>query len=1213
MINEKSARASLNLKASICTDSPVGADIFAFEDPEARIQENTGIERAGGVTNVYEKEATFATAGRKSVYTKSGDLLQVDANDDVRINDSAIGNVGHLAVIARDSIPGYSDAAWTATNTIIGIVKVGSTIRVDEYSPETGLVINTRTTTFNMPTVKITNVALIKYTGMAFADNLQFILSNDLISYLLSESGTATEPLGGQTWTNRTSANAQAWQSVCWSPTLSLFCAVALDGLVAAQIMTSPDGVTWTARTSASARQWRSVCWSTNLNLFCAVAADGLVATQVMTSPDGITWSSQTSASAQQWQSVCWSPALGMFCAVANNGAAGVQIMTSTNGTAWTSRTSASARQWSSVCWSAELGLFCAVSNDGAVATQVMTSANGTAWSSQTSASAQQWQSVCWSPALGMFCAVANNGAAGVQIMTSANGTAWASRASVSAVPWSSVCWSVNLGLFCAVATTGPAGGQIMLSSDGITWYGQTGGGVQLMSVCWSPTLNLFCTVAQTGVVAVQVETGVQLSTGLSFGWKFEAARYIVGAQGRSGTWFIGNVSGTPVAITDATWCVIDQFEGIGYSRAVLTFDVKKNTANLLTGIGVVGHNQAGTYSATTVYYGVALAAVTVTFGENVSGPGYAEATFTRSDTGTNIYYYQAPVMGHYPGIWYDYQQSQTHTLCNGYGRLTDFVGNDRGNTCSLRVPMINGRPSMLSAGYLGSENMLPFDCLGVPLTNLGEFDEYFVPHVVDTITRLNCIYRYNGILFWFIIANRSMNAGNAIQRISDNIYMITCLSPINCVDVANRSLTLGSNDYNGRMLLRSVAAIIATAKAVGVMQGQHVNSIDTGDKLVTQTFSSATNLIPGIELPSFVDRDASDFGVNIYLGDVYSTTYQAVNVTAAKGGLADTLYIADTRIPFAMGYSFMATVMQTEIETIFIGVGALGSADVVYDYLCYELGNQTPGMYEAFSLFGQTYLFDGNNIYIASFSGPIYSGKEVPLCPATGTVYIASSPTLIYFLSGFDNSIYTFDGGRALTKLIRMNDIDTILQGVFNVRDNTLLLETTTSLLWVRDGVITENVKKAAQTDLGLYDTQSGIYIANTTMSWQYNYSASGMTSIVELSWRSAYHGLLNNVLSIATTWIITLYSATRQTAVVTLTCYSFDQERTATNTVSLTILPADWDTQGFYRCRIQPQNQLALASSVKASSPQKITIADVSVEYTGDASAVTAASRSR
>ena len=50
--------------------------------------------------------------------------------------------------------------------------------------------------------------------------------------------------------------------------------------------MTSPDGVNWTIRTSAADNSWRSVCWSPELGLFCAVADSG-TGNRVMTSPDG--------------------------------------------------------------------------------------------------------------------------------------------------------------------------------------------------------------------------------------------------------------------------------------------------------------------------------------------------------------------------------------------------------------------------------------------------------------------------------------------------------------------------------------------------------------------------------------------------------------------------------------------------------------------------------------------------------------------------------------------------------------------------------------------------------------------------------------------------------------------------------------------------------------------------------------------------------------
>jgi len=173
----------------------------------------------------------------------------------------------------------------------------------------------------------------------------------------------------GITWTIRVSAADNNWYSICWSPELSLFVAVAATG-TGNRVMTSPYGTTWTIRVSAADNDWQSVCWSPELSLFCAVAYSG-TGNRVMTSPDGITWTIRVSAADNNWWSVCWSPELSLFCAVAATGT-GNRVMTSPDGITWTIRVSAADNEWTSVCWSPELSLFCAVAYSG-TSNRVMT------------------------------------------------------------------------------------------------------------------------------------------------------------------------------------------------------------------------------------------------------------------------------------------------------------------------------------------------------------------------------------------------------------------------------------------------------------------------------------------------------------------------------------------------------------------------------------------------------------------------------------------------------------------------------------------------------------------------------------------------------------------------------------------------------------------------------------------------------------------------
>jgi len=296
-------------------------------------------------------------------------------------------------------------------------------------------------------------------------------------------------------WTIRNSAADNDWVSVCWSPELGLFVAVAVSG-VGNRVMTSPDGITWTIRSSAVDNNWVSVCWSPELGLFVAVAYSG-TGNRVMTSPDGITWTIRSSAADNSWVSVCWSPERGLFVAVANSGT-GNRVMTSPDGITWTIRSSAVDNNWYGICWSPERGLFVAVAYTG-TGNRVMTSPDGITWTIRNSAADNSWRGVCWSPERGLFVAVADTGT-GNRVMTSPDGITWTIRNSAADNNWRGVCWSPELGLFVAVANSG-TGNRVMTSPDGITWTSRNSAADNSWSsVCWSPELGLFVAVSYSGV-----------------------------------------------------------------------------------------------------------------------------------------------------------------------------------------------------------------------------------------------------------------------------------------------------------------------------------------------------------------------------------------------------------------------------------------------------------------------------------------------------------------------------------------------------------------------------------------------------------------------------------------------------------------------------------------------------------------------------------------
>ena len=322
-----------------------------------------------------------------------------------------------------------------------------------------------------------------------------------------------------ENWTARVSPADHDWRSVCWSPTLSLFCAVASE-VTGTKVMTSPDGVNWTAH-DVPEKEWTSICWSHVLSLFCAVAAmtgNNSDTQQAMTSPDGINWTLRTtpggggSNDGYIWSSICWSPGRSIFFAVASYRPADFPLdtvaaksMFSSDGINWNTWNVANG-EWQSICWSPGLELFCAVSSAQCALNRVMTTPNEyTSWNYRE-AFQEEWQSIAWSSELDLFCAVAKSGT-GNRIMTSPDGTNWTLRDSPADVAWESICWSANKSLFCAVSSSD---NRVMYSSDGIEWTLDAGAlDNAWQSVCWSPSLGMFSAVAGSGVGNRIMTTGV--------------------------------------------------------------------------------------------------------------------------------------------------------------------------------------------------------------------------------------------------------------------------------------------------------------------------------------------------------------------------------------------------------------------------------------------------------------------------------------------------------------------------------------------------------------------------------------------------------------------------------------------------------------------------------------------------------------------------------
>jgi len=500
---------------------------------------------------------------------------------------------------------------------------------------------------------------------------------------------------------------------------------------------------------------------------------------------------------------------------------------------------------------------------------------------------------------------------------------------------------------------------------------------------------------------------------------------------------------------------------------------------------------------------------------------------------------------------------------------------------------------------------------LGVPISEVGAMDvSEYVPCFVQSFPvsgYQDACFIYNSDNGFHIVYISDVIT-NRIKRVGSGIWDISSASPTSLYKEGDLNLSLGQTDYNNRAIswAAKVATQVLMTSIISYANGLY---IDNGEKLMFDSMSGygiaahfATNpLARGsiVEYPVFIKEN--------YIGsNVSNSPGQIVQIPNTES----LIYVPSQNIPVPKGVIYSEGAANTESSTLFTQNG------MPY----YAIGSDVPKRYQAFSLFSQTYLFDGSVIRLANIVNGILQNDITQqasiVCTATGMQYIATSPTEAYFLSAFDNSIYTFDGGRALTKQKRMSQLANIVDGVFNVRDNTLLMETAAEFVWIRDGVVTINTKNTDQADVGLFSTNQGLYIMSdaTRNVYRYTYKPLSGSTIIPLNYQTAYFGPGGNKEKYAQEYIFTLYSASKGTVEYMCECSGYDANGFySDNQVFGVVHPVDWTPAGYARIRIQPKNLRLLASSVRFYSASKVLIVDLITRYEVGADAGVSASRSK
>lgn len=279
---------------------------------------------------------------------------------------------------------------------------------------------------------------------------------NGLLPTRIGALENAIKSLALQNWQVYLRPDQDSWFSVLHNG----FLYVAVGSGPTNRVATSMDGTFWINRTASQANTWNDIAYSPSLSLHVAVASDGT--NRVMTSTNGLVWANHSAAAALSWARVIWAPTLARFIAISvdnvTNG-----IMTSDNGTGWTQRTIPTTANLRSIAWSESLALLVVVANTGA--NRVFTSPDGITWTPRVSF-AESWNGVTFGQ--GKFVAIAPNP---TRVMTSVDGITWVQvTGTIPTVAVDHIAYSNDLDCFVAVDDS-LSFRSIWYSFDSLIWY----------------------------------------------------------------------------------------------------------------------------------------------------------------------------------------------------------------------------------------------------------------------------------------------------------------------------------------------------------------------------------------------------------------------------------------------------------------------------------------------------------------------------------------------------------------------------------------------------------------------------------------------------------------------------------------------------------------------------------------------------------------------
>lgn len=342
-------------------------------------------------------------------------------------------------------------------------------------------------------------------------------------------------------------------------------------------------------------------------------------------------------------------------------------------------------------------------------------------------------------------------------------------------------------------------------------------------------------------------------------------------------------------------------------------------------------------------------------------------------------------------------------------------------------------------------------------------------------------------------------------------------------------------------------------------------------------------------ELNGFAYSGGYRRGVQSYFG--FGDTVQSAKYIGTDSEFMGTVYPIDPNgnviLPFALNNKIVNGFSNNDM-IILNGVAYpmmyYNNNQKLYSY---QLLAGIDGITGVFSLQGQRYLFDDNNIYTANFDNGVVSIVH-PVCYKKSLVYLGSLPRAAIFYSFYNKTFYQFTGDAIVSKMFEANDINEI----YSVAQNPATLS-----LWICSDqgvyVLSDNDMFKLEYnshDVFFYKNKTNIVSADengtTTSNIISFYKLEDGQTEQPIRLHTKYYGLGGELKATYDCWYIRLHNKDHKAGKLKLKVNTITNTSFETEEKTFDIEPSMYDGNDTIFIRYQPKYQSAVATQLELES---------------------------